>query len=55
MLCVDIKVKVVKTSMGICHAYVYRLAKFEYHSLNTVRDIAVIVQVKNIVKFDTQL
>ena len=30
----------------ICHAYVYRRTKFECHSLHTVRDMAIIVQVK---------
>ena len=42
----------------IYHAYVYRHAKFECHSLNTacdmaVKGMAVIVQVKHVVKFET--
>ena len=39
----------------MCHAYVYRHAKFECHSVNTVRDMAIKVQVKHFVKFETQL
>ena len=31
-----------------CHAYVYRRAKFGCHSLNTVRDIVIIIQVKHL-------
>ena len=30
------------------HAYIYRHAKFECHSLNTVREMAIIVQVKHL-------
>ena len=32
----------------ICHAQVYRHAKIECHSLNTVRDMASLVQVKHL-------
>ena len=32
----------------MCHAYVYRHARFECHGLNTVRDMAIIVQVKQL-------
>ena len=32
----------------ICHAYVYRHAKFTYHSLTTLRDMATRVQIKNV-------
>ena len=32
----------------ICHEHVYRHAKFECHSLNTVRDMSITVQVKHV-------
>ena len=34
---------------------VYRHATFEFHSANLVRDLTIIVQVKHVVKLQTQL
>ena len=34
----------------VCHAYVYRRAKIECHSLNAVRDVGIIVQVKRLLR-----
>ena len=31
-----------------CHAEVYRHAKFECHSLNTARDMAIVVRVEHL-------
>ena len=35
-----------KPQVTVYHTYVYRHDKIEYHSLNSVRDITIIVQVK---------